>query len=357
MPVKVVINSHHSYHHCLQVMMQSLCFLDHTDDIILCISDVPAEDADAVRARYAEAYQLPDESVLTTSSNIDEYSAFVALGAAMNQESCPWGKDTLFLMLHDTCEAGRLFWGKLAELELMIQQISKPPPPLVIDKGTNGFTVYRIPDWMEPAKMLVQREHSNDQLCVYFNQFVYDRVQKRLKTICSVPDGPATKTIVGFLDRNFNVCLTEPEGMPFESEETINDTITQHCRKYLWYPVSGNFNLGIATGAFIVDHLFPAYKSVSTLSKTEGIDIEVNENNPLNIRKLASIDGMSAWRYIHALDHSPTTCRYPTMSLWVNDTDAYGTGKRRNVSFLHTLDLKKYSCLVGKLWNTTHDVR
>ncbi len=362
--IKVVINTHPSYKFCLDTLMQSLKYTDHPTDIIVCISDVQPDLSSVIRQEYADLYGLPIQHVLTTDRNIDEYSAFIALGEALRTGQV--SPEDRFLMLHDTCEAGRLFWNKLEEIKQRIAVVTSGNPcystKFELDAHQEKYgNVYKISDDQEPLKMIVTLNETKDKVAACFRRFVYNSKQKRLETICRVPDGPDTQTIVGYIDHDCNVTTDESQAVLIEPHEKenqgINETLLQKCKKYLWLPVSGNFNLGIATAEFIQNHAAPAFSAVHSLTKTESIDVEINEDNPLNLHRLATIDGIPRWRYVYAMEITPRQCRFPTMSLWLNDTDVYSNGKLRNISYLHTLDLKKYSCLVGKLWNATHDTR
>jgi hypothetical protein len=73
----------------------------------------------------------------------------------------------------------------------------------------------------------------------------------------------------------------------------------------------------------------------------------LNIKHPKNLRRLAG----TRWRYLYKnLLHEPV----PLFSIWRNDTDVYGNGNLRNVAYIHVLDLKKYTYLVGEKWASEH---
>ena len=361
-PIKVIINTHPSYHHVLDVLLTSLDFKNHLNDIILCVSDVPADKVCETKLLYAETYGFDSTHVVTTHLNIDEYSAFVALSDAIKNPTSglELPDDALFLMIHDTCEAGRLFWDLLRTrfYNTICACCDRDNLPDFVE---DNRMIFKIPLEYDPIKYVLSVNGPGKSSVIMFRQFQLDEEDGKMRTTCRYVDGEQQKEVSGFLSYDLTVTRDESHALVIESKgsrlspcECINESIRKKCKKYMWWPVSENFNLGIATKEFVL-RAGLAFSSVDQYSKQSGISIEIDNENPLNLKLLATVVGIPRWRYVFHNDWDVRSCRFPTMSLWLNDTDVYGNGKRRNISYLHTLDLKKYSCLVGELWDASHE--
>ena len=332
--MKVVVHTHRKYKFALEIMLTSLNHKAHIDDIIISIADVPDSESEDVKREYRELYGL--RFVVTSSQNIDELTAYVALGEAMKAGEFP--DDTLFLMLHDTCEAGRLFWNKLDELERNVRG-----PDVHLESG--GATAVKVFKLSQPVEKVVTLNGHKGTMQLYTFAFV----KGHLVTMCAYEDNSKKKTYIGMLTSDCNLTQNEKHAVHFADDEldTIRSTLKD---AYVWFPIHDNFNIGVASRKFILERAHPALLG-KKLTKAEGIDVEINSENPLNLRNLAA----GKWRYTHCAEDK--SCKYPIMSLWTNDTDVYGDGKRRNVSVIHVLDLKKYSVLVGVLGDPVHPAR
>jgi hypothetical protein len=364
--IKVVINTHPTYRHILEIVLGSLDYRSHREDIILCISDVEADRDQDIRSSYVEAYGLDPSHVLTTHVNIDEYSAFVALSTALRNGTTVFPEETMFLMLHDTCEAGRLFWGLLVNRAMDIVDRCNDRDNLPrFDEDQPSNEIYKIPIDCQPIKHMIRMEKSGINTMIMFRQFMWDRADGKMKTSCIYEDGGVPTQFNGVLTTDCTVTVDDHLALVLDSTESpmnsalrphefISESIRNKCMKYMWWPVSENFNLGIATTEFIM-RAGSAFEGISSLSKNESISVEIDADNPLYLKNIATVDGIPRWRYVFDKEWNTRECRFPTMSLWLNDTDVYGNGKMRNISYLHTLDLKKYSCLVGKNWDAQHE--
>lgn len=371
--MKVVINTHPTYRHVLDVLLTSLDYKNHIDKLFVSVSDVVDEKQEEVRAEYARAYGLHPNQILTTSLNIDEYSMFVSLSKHLEEcsNSDAIVEDELFLMLHDTCEAGRLFWPLLEKTERIIRDASARDKVPKLSNPAGDNILWTIDKEAAPVTTIVHRQNIRDATALFFRVFALEKDDGTLATLCSYPDGENNEksTFYGYLSYDGDVTADRsralPVTMPVSPEErdqpvpvaaAVASSLQESYMNYLWWPVSANFNLGIATASFI-SRVGKAFADIKSLTKVEGIDIEISENNPRNLRRIATYDGVAHWRFVYGSVGDVRQCKFPTMSLWLNDTDVYGNGKLRNVAYLHTLDLKKYSCLVGERWNAVHDAR
>lgn len=331
--MKVVINTHPKYKKALNIILDSLKYKDHNSDVIVCVADVPDAEAENVVAEYVDTYGLTN--VVTCSDNIDEYTAYVGLRNAFKDGR--FVDDRYFLMIHDTCEAGRLFWSKLDELEKAL--------------GGPKFDVFPDADTFKCNEPIMHQIYASDGSTLWINFYVFVYHEGRLVTSCSYTDNGSPKTFTGFLANDYRITQSVEHAMTFDSG-SLSDIRDKINKGYLWYPVSANFNIGVATREFIDEYAGKAFEGMR-VAKEVSIDIEINPENPLNLQTQAG----DKWRFAYCMAGDKKTCRIPTMSIWANDTDVYGDGNKRNVSFMHAIDLKKYSVLVGKLWSPSHPNR
>ena len=331
--MKVVISSHPRYQHALKLVLDSLNYKDHIDDIIVCVADVPQLEAATLIQNYKESFGL--KNVLTSTNNIDEYTAYLSLGDVL--EKGGFDGENMFLMIHDTCEAGRLFWNKLKELEKNLNG-----PKFSYNSETHTFKLD------SPVSHVIYTS-GGAQVTMQFYEFLY--LNGKMMTYCDYEDGGEPKKFFAYLAADNTITQSDENAQlfPDDSLENVNSVLSD---SYLWYPVSANFNIGVATRKFILDYARTAFEG-KTLTKADSIDIEINTENPLNLQCLAGV----RWRFACCAQGDRKVNRIPTMSIWVNDTDVYGDGKKRNVSVIHPLDLKKYSILVGKAWLPSHPSR
>ena len=342
--MKVVISSHPNYHTPLGILLDSLKYRDHLDDIIVCVSDVPDDASERViEEGYVQRYGLKRDHVLTSPMNIDEYTSYLSLGNALRAGQ--FADEAYFLMIHDTCEAGRLFWDKAVDLE---QEVRGPRFIHVPETGTHKITTPIV----HPISI-----SDGTTLMLTFYEFVYS--ENLLITFCKYMDNGEETGYVGYLAKDGRITQQREHALvvPGPDPAAINAAIE---RMYMWFPVSTNFNIGVASREFVADHASVNFAAAAAsapdsgrFSKAESIDVEINPENPLNLQRQAG----DRWRYTYCALGDRLNCRIPTMSIWVNDTDVYHDGKKRNVSVIHPIDLKKYSVLVGKAWSQTHPSR
>jgi hypothetical protein len=164
-------------------------------------------------------------------------------------------------------------------------------------------------------------------------------------------DDEGSDMFVGFLNSHGDITPDEDEALVFDlgEDDPSAEALMEHLRKQdMWFPLTeNNFNIGIATREFLVDYAMPAFAGQMVITKEQGIDIELNPENPRNLRRLAG----KRWRYLYKnVMHEPV----PLFSIWRNDTDVYANGSLRNVAYIHVLDLKKYTYLVGSKWAEDH---
>ncbi len=319
-----------------------------------------------MKLSYARQYGFDVAHVVTTHLNIDEYSAFAALSRALQdpESGLQFPDDALFLMLHDTCEAGRLFWDLLATRFYGIIHDINDRDNLLRMEDDHAFGMFIVTDEDRTVRHIVPV--TGGGIAIYFRQFMLNMQDGTLRTMIRYHDGEASQELSGMLscDCTFTTDIKQAVVVPLpkdgegldaaDANAIVNAAIHQQCQRYMWWPISENFNLGIATKEFVL-RAGAAYAALDYFSKEEGISMEVDLDNPLNLKNLATVDGIPRWRYVFKKETSPRECKFPTMSLWLNDTNVYGNGKLRNIAYLHTIDMKKYSCLVGKFWNDKHE--
>ncbi len=113
---KVVIATHPRYEKALDNVLRSINYTSHVKDIIICVADVPAAEADATVRAVQDRTFVP--RVYTCPLNLFEYTSFVALGrglAAAAEQQGGVADDDLFFIMHDTCEGGYRFWSQVRE--------------------------------------------------------------------------------------------------------------------------------------------------------------------------------------------------------------------------------------------------
>ena len=119
------------------------------------------------------------------------------------------------------------------------------------------------------------------------------------------------------------------QASPYFWEDIQKFTPDKGC---VWYPFCDNFNMGIISSTFLKDKVYSAYTAnnlLSALTKKDAIDIELISDNPLSLKNLA---GNKGWRYAF-YDHLPPR----SIRMWRNDTDVYGDGIARCVTFVFSL--------------------
>ncbi len=130
MSIKVVVSTHPSYKSMLAVLLDSICVRDHAEDIILAVADVPKGKSESTIAEYKAQFGV--KYVITSHANMDEYTAFLSLGDALKRGQ--FSGDNHFLMLHDTCEAGRFFWNRIQDIAKRIHT-----PRFTLDTSQPGY--------------------------------------------------------------------------------------------------------------------------------------------------------------------------------------------------------------------------
>jgi hypothetical protein len=408
MKIKVVINTHRTYVRALDVLMESLSYKDHLHQIIICVSDVPTLNSTDVIQQYRERYhpdrlksssssssslsskvtnQNDDQSnppslltVLTHPTNMYEYTSFIALAESLSTSTMSAHKgekegdddDYLYLMIHDTCEAGRHFWLRLQQCWQMITQTSQPEfvgcdACLIVENGRD-HRAYTLKNTMA-AIVDEQLDH-----IIYSNNFIWagDGRMVCLYSITNTTNTTNTNTITNtntntntnqikyaFLNKHGTALTMDPlKAFQFKKNVTDErnddphssypscDTLNAQLRNAdVWFPLTtANFNFGFATYDFLVNHVLTSpWSQTKKIDKSNSIDIELNENNPLNLRRVSG----GKWRYVFQNERG----QIPNISsMWRNDTDVYFDGKLRNIAYLPILDLKKFTYLIGKKW-------
>lgn len=322
--LKAVIASHVSYVKQLGTFLESLDYKNHRERIIVVVTGVE-ENGNEVGKKYADGtyFELTPENIITTAYNIDEYSSFVALGRVLREDP-GFEKDTMFLMLHDTCEAGRLFWKRFQEIEENINDTT-----FRYDQATDTFTP-RVPT---PVYVLDDGMVMDTITSIFVNNGV---LQAKTQ---SGADMFITDTIMPSRDplRAMDVGAAKPADI-------------EHALKslYMWYPLTMNFNFGVARRIFLSHVVAPAYEGFfkdNAFTKELGIDIEVNISNPLCLLRLS----MMKFRFVFQLHSDESIAAPPLLSYWVNDCDVYDNGIKRSIGYIPFLDLKKYTRIRGPL--------
>ena len=333
--IKVVIASHVCYMKQLRWFLESLDYKRHIDRIIVVVAGVPEPDANDVAEKYSNGtyFELLKENVLTTSLNMDEYASFVALGDKLRE--CPqFAAGSFFMMLHDTCEAGRLFWRRLEDIEKEIGTTlfrhdpttalfvsEKPAPMYVID--TDGSVKYACISSVsvEDGRLVAHSRDEAEASPVYVNKhFLLSR------------------------DVGSSMDVGAAAGDPRIVEAVL-------ANMFMWYPLTVNYNFGVAHRAFLTYLVAPSFKTVyneaKPYTKDEGIDIELNHKNPLSLLNL----GKMRCRYVY--HRKGLKCCCPVLSNWINEIDVYDNGTLRNVAYVPLLDLKKFTHIRGVLAQRT----
>jgi hypothetical protein len=109
--MKVVVSTHARNREPLRRLLWSLRSHEHLDDIIVSVAGVGSESFDAEEFAHAVGVR----HVITHSSNIFEYTAFVSLREAL------WHRPELgaahYVFIHDTVQGAAGFWDILAGFE------------------------------------------------------------------------------------------------------------------------------------------------------------------------------------------------------------------------------------------------
>jgi hypothetical protein len=313
----------------LRIMLESLDYKNHLDRIIVIVAGVDdGECAAKVVENYSNGimFSLLKHHVLTTADNMDEYASIVRLGLALKVGEI--SRDSMFLIVHDTCEVGRLFWQLLADVEA---NIANTRFTMVENCEDCTFSV------MSPAPMCVVKtngEWASDAVGVV--RIVRQGGQLRAETVCG-------KMYFFGTDKLLHETA---DGINDASALTNTEILAVLEEAYMWYPLCTNFNFGVATSAFLTDVVLPAfteYFSDVKYTKDEGVGIEICQDHRLNLVNLSK----GRWRFVE--QHNRKMCMAPVLSYWKNHTDVYNNGVKRNISYLPALDLKKYTRLVGPL--------
>ncbi len=319
----------------LRIMLESMDYKHHLDDIIVVVSGVDEIESAALVDNYSNGsvFSLKRDHVLTTSLNMDEYGSFVELGRRLRNDPSIF-QGCVFLILHDTCEAGRLFWDRIADVHKNIGDSS-----FCMEEMSAGGAEF-VTRFAAPMAIGGPTVSPN---------------AVGVKRIARCKDGKTLRALTAegaemWVDKEMLLrsdiaddALLDVSGM---SDEDIHSILLDAC---LWIPVSTNFNFGVATRKFMSECLMPAFVeyfsagAAGSYTKEKGIAIEIDRQHPLNLMNLAK----QRWRFLH--QHNRVVCMTPVLSYWKNDTDVYKNGVLRNVSYLPALDLKKYTRIVGPL--------
>lgn len=298
--MKVVINTHRVLKFALVNLLISLDYQKHVRDIIVSVADVPKPHAHQVIQNYKQYFQL--HHIITYPTNIDEYTSFVSLASALHYGAFP--NDDRFIILHDTMEAGRRFWKLL-----------------------------KFYDSMNMTSFMTNMYHLNYKLRYVFpNNEVYVQDMFTYKSPYLV-----TSTQL-YLGTNMQLTNDSHKAFRFYDIRDINTTLSKITYDYI--PFCNNFNLGIVTRSFLLNAIFPIFDNLQ-FNKTFGIDIEINQNHPYNLKNLAKY-----WRYADVT-------KAQVFGTWKNEYDVFGNGNQRAVVYIPILDLKKFLYF----YDGRHDIR
>ncbi len=381
MRLHVVINTARSYDAALSHLLRSLRMGGGPPPdcrLVAVVTGVPGEEA-AAAAAYVRARHPELHVVLTHPGNLWEYTAFLAVGRELR--SLRSGRDDalldgagLFLMLHDTCEAGPRFWAAVGEARDRIAAQAAAQRASAEDAGRErAVEVLQSRDPSNPAEAvrleapaempdglfivdkrsgkrytargerLVMRPPLRSPLPgVLFRQQLFELAAgdeeaeaEARTTVRSLAD-PALRLALDPATGDF--CLSaDPERwmhFPHARVDAVADQLEARVRDREtldWFPVCDNYNIGFATGGFLRDVCADVFAGV-TMDKTTAIAIETQPCHPLSLKRNAR-----AWAYVDA-KRRHHLCNH------TNDTDVYGTGVLRAVSYLGSLDLKKFLC-------------
>jgi hypothetical protein len=376
MRLHVVINTARAYDAALTHLLRSLRMGGGPPPdcrLVAVVTGVPGEEAAAaaadVRGRHPELHV-----VLTHPGNLWEYTAFLAVGRALRggHEALLDG-DGLFLMLHDTCEAGPRFWpavgetrdriaaqaaaqraasGGDAERERAVEVVQSQ------ERGAAGAARLEVPPEMPDGLFIVDKRSGKRYTArgerlvmrpplrsplpgVLFRQQLFELAEPEGEregagtTVRSLAD-PALRLALDPDTGDF--CLSGDPArwmrFPHARVDAVADQLEARVRDREtldWFPVCDNYNIGFATGAFLRQVCADVFAGV-TMDKTMAIAIETQPCHPLSLKRNAR-----AWAYADA-KRRHHLCNH------TNDTDVYGTGVLRAVSYLGSLDVKKFLC-------------
>lgn len=295
--MKIVIATHPSYQAPLSMLLRSLDYTTHLDEVVVVISGVGTDCEAETKRNYRAMYGL--KHIITFPENQYEYTAFTAIGS--NREDAAQVPDDYYVMLHDTTIVGLGFWED-------IKNILKDIKPPVLNKMNDGSFMFSKP-------LIAARGTTVSNFCLH----------PQLNILASLD----YHTV--YVGHNYTCVLEASDAIKFPNSPTAD---AMADRQAIWYPFADNFNMGIATRAF-TELVAAAYKSSGSLDKTDAVMIETDINHPLNLKKLAR----HRWMYA-----TPRIGRFMSKGPWVDDTDVYGDGKLRCVCGIVYPNLIKFVC-------------
>lgn len=320
--MKLVIATCPGYDSALVHFLKSLDYMEHLEDIIVSVSNVAETDSMREAERYKSDFGL--KHVITYHTNIFEYTAFAALGKALTEGR--FAEDKWFFMLHDTMEVGGRFWRECEGIEAVCEG-SREVFTKVEGSGKDDEMVVQTSE-MATAVMSVPYGMKKKVVC---NKFVCtDDALLRARDMNIATAKPL------YLGMHYQLVDNLEKAYRYKDGSGGDDYVNW------WFPIVNNFNIGVAHRDFIKDVVYPVYKD-AVFDKIEGINRELNVYNPHNIKNLAG----AGWKYVY-----PDNTQF--FSTWQNDTDVYGTGKKRCVAYIHPIDAKKFVYFLDIKKESTH---
>ena len=291
--MKIVIATHPSYHAPLSMLLRSLDYTTHLDEVVVVVSGVGTDDEAETKRKYIAMYGL--KHIITFPENQYEYTAFAAIGS--NRDAA--AQDDYYVMLHDTTIVGPGFWE---DVKNILEDI-KPP---VLNKMNDGSFMFSKP-LIAARGTTVSNFYLHPQLNILAS-LDYHTV---------------------YVGHNYTCVLEASDAIKFPDLPAA-----AAAAAVIWYPFADNFNMGIATRAF-TELVAAAFKSSGSLDKKDAVMIEMDIDHPLNLKKLAR----HRWMYA-----TPKIGRFMSKGPWVDDTDVYGDGKLRCVCGIVYPNLIKFVC-------------
>lgn len=294
--MKIVIATHPSYQAPLSMLLRSLDYTTHLDEVVVVVSGVGTDDEAETKRKYIATYGL--KHIITFPENQYEYTAFAAIGSSLEDAA----QDDYYVMLHDTTIVGPGFWE---DLKNILDDI-KPP---VLNKMNDGSFMFSKP-LIAARGTTVSNFYLHPQLNILAS-LDYHTV---------------------YVGHNYTCVLEASDAIKFPDFPAAAASAAANAN--IWYPFADNFNMGIATRAF-TELVAAAFKSSGSLDKKDAVMIEMDIDHPLNLKKLAS----HRWMYA-----TPKIGRFMSKGPWVDDTDVYGDGKLRCVCGIVYPNLIKFVC-------------
>lgn len=308
--LKVVISTHPRYTLALKMLLESLDFQNHKDEIILAFNET--NDIELYKTKYNT------QNIVGTLSNNYEYSSFASIGIAIRDKNPIIEGVEWFFMIHDTTIAGPKFWKTfrdtydiitLNELkeEIALNDNSECVSYSIIvgnkkrylcNKSGVDFYEYEDNNLFRKSASWNISNGNRFESCVYPKRYIRSDM----------------KSIMPF-DMN---------NMQFLGEKRL-ESISYNT--LIWRPLTNFFNIGFASPQLLKKCII--YDSMK-LTKHIGIEMEVNMNPSEKYPGLKMLSGRN-WSYF-----------WKSELQMLNAIDIYGTNKPRSKALLPIIDLAKY---------------